>query len=178
MVLRIECPTEMESARMKALAAPVILAVASIVSASASAAPTHSPAQSARSAALYPIPPALPSTPTASVRVSASNVVSALTGMTPVALAAKGAIEFDAVVSGPGTLEFVLTAKLHGKTVVIGKDRETVRAAGRVAAKIALTGAAKAALARRKGQLRVTVSVVLEGRHGGQKTASAVAMLK
>lgn len=161
----------------KTLAAPVVLAVASIISASASAAPAYSPAPRARGASSYPIP-AVPSTPAACAHVSASDAVGALAGVTPASLASKGAIEFDTEASGPGRLEFVLIAKLHGKTVVIGTGRETVGAAGTVAVKIALTGAGKTALVGHKGQLKVTVSVVFKAQHGAKKTASAGATLK
>jgi hypothetical protein len=171
--------TETEANRMKrTLVLLALVAVSLGVPVGALAAPAHSFGSQARGASLYPIPQAPPSTPGAAAHVSAGDAASALSGLTPAGLAAEGTVAFNAAVSGPGTLKFVLTAKIHGKTVVIGTGRETAGAAGTIAVKLKLTGAGKAALAGHKGQLRVTVSVVFKAQHGGKKTARAVAILK
>jgi hypothetical protein len=130
----------------------------------------------ASASALYPIPPAVPATPAAAAHASASDVANELSGATPAALG-KG-FQLHAAASGPGTISIVLSAKIHGKTVVIGTGHKTAGAAGSLDVALQLTRAGKSALAGHKGQLKITVLVVFHPQHGAKKSASAKVALK
>jgi hypothetical protein len=174
-----ETETEPEPNRMKKTFASLALAASLAVPAGALVTPAYASGRDAHGASLYPIPSQTPpSTPAAAAHVSAGDAASALSGLTPAGLAGEGTIAFDAAVSGPGTLKFVITAKIHGKTVVIGTGHETATAAGAIEVKIKLTGAGKAALKAHKGKLKVAVAVVFKAQHGGKKTANAEAVLR
>jgi hypothetical protein len=160
----------------KSLTPLAVLALLSFAPAGAAAAPAHSPEQPALLAALYPIPPATPATPAAAAHVSASDVTNQLSGMTPAALG-KGVVELHAAASGPGTISIVLSARIHGKTVVIGSGHKTAGAAGTLEVAFKLTAAGKSALAGHKN-LKLTVAVVFHPQHGAKKTASAKVALK
>jgi len=150
---------------MKKVPAPLV-ALALLVSVSA---------PSAR-ASLYPIPSAAPSTPAAAAHLTANDVSSELSGMTPAALG-KGVVELRAAASGPGTISIVLSVKVHGKTVVIGSARRAVSAAGALEVPFKLTRAGASALAGH-AHLKITVAVVFHPQHGPKKTAKVKASLE
>jgi hypothetical protein len=164
----------------KSLAAFVVLLVLGVTPAAASAASACQSGQCAHAhaASLYEIPSAPPATPAAAAHVSASDVVGELSALTPGALAAKGGIALQAAASGPGALTVTVTAKIHGKTIVLGSGHQTASAAGSVVVKLTLTRAGKTALASHKGQLKVTVSVVFRAKQAGKRTARATGTLK
>jgi hypothetical protein len=162
----------------KSPAALVVLLVLAATPAVASAASAGRSGRHAHVAALYEIPPTPPATPAAAAHVSASDVAGELSDLTSSALAAKGDVSLKAAASGPGALTVVVTAKIHGKTVVIGSGHQTASAAGSVSVKLTLTRAGKIALAGHNGQLKVTVSVVFRAKHAGKRTASATGTLK
>jgi hypothetical protein len=162
----------------KSPAALVVLLALGATPAVASATSECRLGQCAHIASLYEIPSAPPATPAAAAHVSASDVLSELSALTPGALAAKGDIALQAAASGPGALTVTVTAEIHGKTVVLGSGHQTASAAGSVAVKLTLTHAGKTALAGHKGQLKVTVSVVFRAKHAGKRTARATGTLK
>ena len=163
----------MESDRMSkhttSLLAILALAAVPGVASAAQAQPSE---PSAGIAALYPIPPA--PTPAA----AAQAAVDYLGTLSPAALAAAGGTKLEATTSGAGTFTFVLTARVHGKTVVIGKGSKTVGGGGAITIKITLTKAGKAALKGAKGAFEVTVVATFKSKHGKAKTAKSTATLQ
>jgi len=144
------------------------------VAAAAPQAQARLPEYSAWAAALYPIPPA--HTPAVAVHSSAVAAAHYLATLSPSALAATGGLRLDAGAPGPGTFTFVLTARLHGRAVVIGRGSKTASHAGAITVKLTLTKAGKAALAG--GKLAVTVVASFKPQHGKAKTATSTAMLR
>src|ERR1700689_1048247 len=98
--------------------------------------------------------------------------------LSPAPLAAAGGTKLEATTSGAGTFTFVLTARVHGKTVVIGKGSKTVGGGGAITIKITLTKAGKAALKGAKGAFEVTVVATFKSKHGKAKTAKSTATLQ
>jgi hypothetical protein len=133
------------------------------------------PQHSAGAAALYPIPPA--HTPAVAVHASALAAAHYLATLSPSALAATGGLELNAGASGPGTFTFVLTARLHGRTIVIGKGSKAAGHAGALTIKLTLTKAGKSALAGANGKLVVTVAATFKPKHGKAKTSRSTATL-
>ena len=134
---------------------------------------------SARAAAAYPIPPSSgASTPAAATRAAVGAAASYLASFSPAALAGKGAAELGATAPGAGTFTFVLTAKIHGKTVVIGRGSKATGAAGALTIKLTLTKAGKAALKGAKGKLKVTLAASFKPKQGKVATAKHTATLK
>jgi hypothetical protein len=144
------------------------LALASMSNVAAQARPVE---RSARAAALYPIPSA------PGARSSAAAAAAYLAKLSPAALAATGGPRLHARTSGPGTFTFVLSAEIHGKTVVIGAGSKTVGRAGAVTVKITFTTAGKAALTG-GGKLRITVVATFKPKHGKPKTSKSTVALK
>jgi hypothetical protein len=145
----------------------------------APAAQVRSSGSSASAAALYPIPPApTPTTPAAAAHAGAGAVAAHLATLSPAALAATGGATLSVTASGPGTFTFVLTARIHGRTVVIARGSRTAGAAGAITIKLTLTKAGKAALATAKGRLKVTVAATFKPKHGKAGTARSTASLK
>jgi hypothetical protein len=156
----------------------VILAlILPVAVASEALASTAAPVAGAASAAtLYPIPPA--HTPAVSVHSSVAAAASYLGTLSPAALAASGGVQLGASASGPGTFTFTITAKVHGKTVLIGTGRKSTGRAGALTIKLTLTKAGKAALAGAGGKLSVTVLATFKPKHGKAKTARGAATLQ
>lgn len=153
----------------------VFLAVLSLALASVSdvAAQAQTVERSAaHTTALYPIPSAPGSRSSA-----AATAAAYLAKLSPAALAATGGPRLHAHTSGPGTLTFVLSAEIHGKTVVIGTGSKTVGRAGAVTVKITFTAAGKAALTG-GGKLRITVVATFKPKHGKPKTSKSTVALK
>lgn len=153
----------------------VILALA-VLPAVASQAFARLPEPAAGAATLYPIPPA--HTPAASVHASVGAAAVYLGTLSPAALAASGGVQLGASASGPGTFTFTLTAKIHGKTVIIGTGRKTTGRAGALSIKLKLTKAGKLALAGAGGKLAVTVVATFKPKHGKAKTAKSSTTLQ
>lgn len=156
----------------------VILALAALpaLAPEALALPSGPTANVASAATLYPIPPA--HTPAVSVHSSVAAAASYLGTLSPAALAASGGVQLGAAASGPGTFTFTITAKVHGKTVIIGTGRKTTGRAGALTVKLTLTKAGKAALAGAGGKLAVTVLATFKPKHGKAKTAKSTATLQ
>jgi hypothetical protein len=129
----------------------------------------------AGAATLYPIPPA--HTPAASVHASVAAAAAYLGTLSPAALGARGGVQLGATASGPGTFTFTITARVHGKTVVIGTGRKTTGRAGALSVKLTLTKAGRAALAGAGRKLTVTVLATFKPKHGKAKTAKSAATL-
>ncbi len=165
--------------RLVAVPALAALASAALIGV-APAAQAHRSGLPARAAAAYPIPsvPAPSTTPAAAARSGASSAVGYLGKLTPAALLAAGGSKLSASPSGPGTFKFVLTAKLHGKRIVIGSGSKTVDGAGAITVKLTLTTAGKHALKAAKGKkLKVTALASFTPRGGKAQTATATATL-
>ncbi len=131
----------------------------------------------AGAAVIYPIPQGSIDTPTAAAHAGASAAAAYLDTLSPAALAKAGGAKLAATASGPGTFTFVLSARVHGKTVVIGKGSRTAGAAGAITVKVTLSKAGKAALAGAKGKLKVTVMATFKPKHGRAQTARSSATL-
>jgi hypothetical protein len=172
-------PTEMDPDRMKrSLALLVVFGALAAMPGIASAASTCSPGQTPGTPPLYCVPPAPPVTPAAAAHDSASDAANYLSTLTPATLAAKGGAKLPAAASGKGTITIVLTAKIHGRIVVIGSGRATVGgASGEDFVKLILTKAGKAALKSHKGKLQVTVTATFKPKSGKPKSAKSRAML-
>jgi hypothetical protein len=132
---------------------------------------------SARTASAYPIPPAS-TTPAAAAHAGASAAAGDLAKLSPAALAHTGGLKLSVTAPGSGAFTFVLTAKIHGKTVIVGRAVKTVTGAGAVTLTLKLTKAGKAALGRAKGKLKLTVAVTFKPTHGGGATAKSKITLK
>lgn len=148
-----------------------LLAVLSLVAAPGAVAQART---AAHGADLYPIPSA--SSPTPAAAVSSAAVY--LATLSPAALAATGGPKLSAETPGAGAFAFLLSARVHGRTVVIGTGSASAPAAGTVTVKIRLTKAGKAALKGAKGRLRVTVAASFKPEHGKAETARRVVTLK
>ena len=123
-------------------------------------------------ATLYCIPPAPSGTPAEAAHSTSSAAARSLSKLTPGALAGKGGVGLPGTASGPGTLKIVITAKLDGKTVVIGSGTKTTGSAGTVTVKLVLTKAGKSALKGHKGKLQITVTATFTPQ-GGKATSSS-----
>jgi hypothetical protein len=148
-----------------------ILSLAAAPSAGAQARPLQPPA---RAAGLYPIP----SVPSPTPAEAAATAVAHLAKLSPAALAATGGPKLGAGAAGPGTFTFVLSTKIHGKTVVIGIGSKIAASAGAITVKIAFTKAGKTALIRAKGKLHMTVMATFKPKHGAVETAKKTVTLK
>jgi hypothetical protein len=153
------------------LAFLAVLSLAALSSIAAEAAPVG---PSARAAVLYPIPPGSGSTGTNAAGPAAAY----LAKLSPAALAATGGLKLPAKTSSPGTFTFVLSAKVHGKKVVIGTGSKTAGRAGAITVRVTLTKAGKAALAGAKGKLSITVTAIFKPKHGKTATAKRTVTLK
>jgi len=127
-------------------------------------------------ATLYCIPPAV--TPAEAAQATSSAAGRSLSKLKPAALAGKGGIALPGTASGPGTLEIVITAKIHGKTVVIGSGTSTTGSAGTTTVKLTLTRAGKRALKGHKGKLTITVTATFTPTGGTAATSSSKVKLK
>ncbi len=148
-----------------------VLSLLAIPSAVVQARPAES---SARGADLYPIPPALSPTPAAAAKSAAVYLAS----LSPAALAATGGPKVSVQTPGRGTFTFVLSAQVHGRTVVIATGSTSAPAAEAITVKIRLTQAGRAALNGAKGRLRITVVATFKPEHGKAKTARRTVTLK
>jgi hypothetical protein len=171
--------TEMDLHRMKKyLASFAVVAGLAAIPAGASAAATCLPGQTPGVAPLYCIPA---TTETSAEAAQATSGVAAgdLSKITPAALAGKGHLTLPGTAAGPGTVKIVITAKIHGKTVVLGSGETTTDSAGAVTVKLTLTKAGKKALKRHKGKLPVTVTASFAPKGGGKgSSASSKGALK
>jgi hypothetical protein len=145
------------------------------VAAAAPQAQARLPEHPAKAAAFYPIPPA--HTPAVAVHSSAVAAANYLATLSPSALAATGGLELSAGAPGPGTFTFVLTARLHGRVVVIGRGSKAAGHAGALTIKLTFTKAGKSALAGATGKFVVTVAATFKPKHGKAKTARSTATL-
>jgi hypothetical protein len=148
-----------------------IILLAAVPTVAAQATPVD---RSARAAALYPIP----SAPGSGHANAAGAAAAYLATLSPKALAATGGPKLRARTSGPGTFTFVLSAEIHGKTVVIGTGSKTVERAGAITVKVTFTKAGKAALLDTTGKLRITVTAIFKPKHGKTTTAKRTVTLK
>jgi hypothetical protein len=148
-----------------------ILVLVAIPSAVAQARPTD---RSAHAAALYPIP----SAPGSSRANAAGPAAAYLATLSPKALAETGGPKLRARASGPGTFTFLLSAEIHGKTVVIGTGSKTTGRAGAITVKVTFTKAGKAALISAKGKLHITVTAIFKPKRGKNTTARRTVTLK
>jgi hypothetical protein len=165
--------------RMKRSLAPLVVFGALVaMPGSASAAPTCQPGEAPSTPPLYCIPPVPPATPAAAAHETSSTGAHELSFLTPATLSGKSKVDLSAFASGPGVVTIALKAKLHGKTVVIGTGKVTVGASGSFTIVLSLTKAAKSALARRKGALKVTLTSTFTPLHGKAATAKSQATLK
>lgn len=155
-----------------------LLAICALSGALTGVAQARPAVPSAGAAALYPIPPGSVNTPAGAVHTAASAAAAALDKLSPAALLAKDGVKLSATTPGPGVFTFVLTARVHGKTVVIGRGSKTVDGAETITVKLVLTQAGKTALGAAKGKLRVTVQATFRPKHGKAKTAKSAAALQ
>jgi hypothetical protein len=132
------------------------------------------PVEPARTADLYPIPSAPSPTPAG----AASAAVAYLAKLSPAALAATNGPKFGVDAPGAGTYTLVLSARVHGKTVVLATGSTNATAAGDTTVRIRFTKAGRAALAGAKGRLQITVAASFKPEHGRAKTASRSVRLK
>jgi hypothetical protein len=161
----------MDHHRMSRYLASFVAVVAlAAMPASASAASTCTPGT------LYCIPPAV--TPAEAAHTTAGTAAGILSKLRPAALAGKGRVALSGTTSGPGTLKIVLTAKLHGKTVVLGTGVSTTGAAGTTTVEVALTKAGKRALKGQKGKLTITVTAAFTPKGGTAASSSSKVGLK
>lgn len=158
----------------KSLVSLVVLAALAVSPAGASAASVCPPTGPGGTTPSYCIPPA---TPSAAAHASAKAAAAVLGGLTPSALASSPA-KLQGSASGPGVVSIVLTAKVHGRTVVLGSGSASTTAAGTVTIQLRFTRAGKSALSGAKGKLRVTVSATFKPKHGKAKTAKSTTTLK
>jgi hypothetical protein len=162
-----------------ALTAALASAVAVLPIAAPTALASTQASPIARAAAVYPVPPGPgPATPAAAAHAAAGALAGALAKLTPAALAGKGAPKLAATAPGSGTFTVVLTARIHGKTVIIAKGSQTAGAAGALTLKLKLTKAGKAALKGAKGKLKVTVVASFKPTQGAAATAKSTVTLK
>jgi hypothetical protein len=152
------------------LALFVVVAGLAAVPAGASAASTCPPAT------LYCIPSA--GSPAEAAHDTSSAAAGYLSKLKPAALAGKGSVGLSGTASGPGTLKIVITAKLDGKTVVIGSGTSTTSSAGATTVKLVLTKAGKRALKGHKGKLQIIVTATFTPQGGKATTASSKVGLK
>lgn len=75
-------------------------------------------------------------------------------------------------------MTIVLSAKLHGKTIVIGTAKKTFGSAGAATIGLSLTKAGKIALKHHKGALKVTLTATFKPTQGKSATAKSKATLK
>jgi hypothetical protein len=127
---------------------------------------------------LYCIPPASPATPAEAAHATSGAAAGDLSKLTPAALAGKGHVTVLGTASGPGTLKIVITAKIHGKTVVLGSGEATTDGTGAVSVKLVLTKAGKSALKGHRGKLPITVTVSFTPTGGTVTTVSSKGTLK
>lgn|GEM_PF-2906284 len=136
----------------------------------------------ARIAAAYPIPPTSTPGPAAGgdgVHAGASSAATLLAKLSAAALAGGSGLKLGASVSGPGTFTFVLSAKIHGKKVVLGSASKRTDAAGAITIRLTLSKAGKHALRKAKGKkLRVTVTATFTPEGGKAEAASSTATLR
>ena len=163
-----------KSLPLLSLPVALVLAVSLAASGVAPASAWLSP-QPANAAALYPIPPT--HTPAAAAHAAASAAASYLATLSPGALGATGGPSLGGNAPGPGTLTFVFTALVHGKTVMIARGSKTVGHAGALTIKLTLTKAGKSALAGATGKFVVTVAATFKPKHGKAKTSRSTATL-
>jgi hypothetical protein len=130
--------------------------------------------RSARTADLYPIPPASGPTPAG----AAGAAVAYLAKLSPAALAATNGPKLGVDTPGPGTFTLVLSARIHGKRVVIATGRTNAPAAEATTVRIRFTKAGRAALAGVKGRLLIVVVASFMPEHGKASTASRTVTLK
>jgi hypothetical protein len=163
-----------------ALTAALASAVAVLPIAAPTALASTQASPIARAAVAYPVPPGPgPAvTPAAAAHAAAGALAGALAKLTPAALAGKGAPKLAATAPGSGTFTVVLTARIHGKTVIIAKGSQTAGAAGALTLKLKLTKAGKAALKGAKGKLKVTVAASFKSTQGAAATAKSTVTLK
>jgi hypothetical protein len=167
----------MDPHRMKRyLASFVAVAGLAAMPAGASAATVCPPGQPAGVAPLYCIPSA--GTPAEAAQATSSAASRSLSKLKPAALAGKGGVALPGTASGPGMLEIVITAKIHGKTVVIGSGTSTTSSAGTTTVKLVLSKAGKRALKGHKGKLQITVTATFTPQGGKATTSSSKVRLK
>jgi hypothetical protein len=139
--------------------------------------PAASANQSAgRLSALYPIPST--STPASAAQSTAEAATTGLAALTPAVLAHKHSLLLVASASGPGTITVVLTAKIGGRTVVIGTAKKTTTGAGTGKVKLILTKSGKAALAKQKSKLHITVTTTFTPKQGKAGKSTSTGVLK
>jgi hypothetical protein len=80
--------------------------------------------------------------------------------------------------AGPGTPKIVLTARIHGKTVVLGSGTSTTGSAGAITVKLLLSKAGKRALKDHKGKLQITVTATFTPTGGAAASSSDKVTLK
>jgi hypothetical protein len=127
---------------------------------------------------LYCIPPAASTTPAEAAHATSGAAAGYLSKLTPAALAGKGHVAIPGAASGPGTVKIVITAKIHGKTVVLGSGEATTDSAGVVTVKLVLTKAGKRALKSREGKLPIVVTASFTPTGGKATTVSSKGKLK
>jgi hypothetical protein len=125
---------------------------------------------------IYCVPSAV--TPTEAAHATSSAAAAALSKLKPAALAGKGGVTLSGTAAGPGTIKVLITARIHGKTVVIGSGTSTAGSAGLITVKLVLTKAGKRALKGHKGKLQITVSASFTPTGGKATTASSKVGLK
>lgn len=155
-----------------------LLAVAGLAAmpTSALAVSTCTPGQAPGVAPLYCIPSV--ETPAEAARATSGAAAGDLSKLTPAALAGKGHVALPGAASGPGTLKIVITAKIHGRTVVLGSGEATTDSAGATTVKLMLTKAGKRALKGHKGKLSITVTASFAPKGGKTTTVSSKGTLK
>jgi hypothetical protein len=169
--------TEMDLHRMKKyLASFVVVVGLAAIPAGASAASTCAPGQTPGVAPLYCIPST--ETPAEAAQATSGAAIGDLSKITPAALAGKGHLTLPGTAAGPGTVKIVITAKIHGKTVVLGSGEATTDSAGAVTVKLTLTKAGKKALKGHRGKLPVTVTASFVPKGGKGSSVSSKGTLK
>ena len=160
----------------KYLASFAVVAGMAAIPAGASAASTCLPGQTPGVAPLYCIPSV--ETPAEAAQATSGAAASDLSKITPAALAGKGHLTLPGTAAGPGTVKIVITAKIHGRTVVLGSGETTTDSAGAVTVKLILTKAGKKTLKRHKGKLPVTVTASFAPKSGKGSSVSSKGTLK
>ncbi|HST55717.1 MAG TPA: hypothetical protein VLJ42_07465 [Solirubrobacteraceae bacterium] len=130
------------------------------------AAPACQPGQTPGAAPLYCVPASTPETATAASRGTSK----ALSKLKLSQLQAKQRVSLPVVFAAPGTLTVTVSARLGGRTVVIGRATATSTNAGAATVKLVLSKAGRAALKQHQGALTLSVSATFKPADGGVTT--------
>jgi hypothetical protein len=147
-----------------------------VVAAGLAAVPASASASTCTPGTLYCVPSAV--TPAEAAHGTSGSAAGGLSKLTPHALAGKGSVTLPGTAAGPGTLKLVLTAKIDGRTVVLGTGLSTTGAAGATTVKLVLTKAGKHALQGHKGKLTITVTATFTPAGGTAASSSSRVGLK